>query len=113
MLEMGGGTPEGITGPIVTRAAREGDPTAIELFEELGQWLGQGIASLAAILDPGCVVIGGGVSEAADLLLTPTRDAFHKALTGRGHRPEAEIRLAQLGNDAGLVGAADLARQQV
>jgi glucokinase len=112
MLEMGGGTAEGITGPIVTRAAREGDPTAIELFEELGQWLGQGAASLAAILDPGCFVIGGGVSEAGDLLLTPTREAFHKALTGRGHRPEAEIRLAQLGNEAGLVGAADLARQQ-
>jgi glucokinase len=112
MLEMGGGTAGGITGPIVTKAAREGDPSAIELFDELGQWLGQGIASLAAVLDPGCFVIGGGVSEAGDLLLRPTREAFHKALTGRGHRPEAQIRLAELGNEAGLVGAADLARLQ-
>jgi glucokinase len=111
MLELGGGTAAGITGPIVTKAAQEGDPTAIELFEELGQWLGQGIASLAAILDPGCFVIGGGVSAAGDLLLTPARDVFRRSLTGRGHRPEASIRLAELGNEAGLVGAADLARR--
>ncbi|KWX00277.1 glucokinase [Carbonactinospora thermoautotrophica] len=110
LLELSGGQPERITGPIVTQAAQEGDPVSIELFEELGHWLGQGLASLAAIIDPGCFVIGGGVSEAGDLLLKPAREAFHRALTGRGHRPEAEIRLAALGNQAGLVGAADLAR---
>jgi glucokinase len=112
MLEMGGGDPDCITGPIVTQAAQEGDPTAMELFEELGQWLGQGVASLAALLDPGCFVIGGGVSAAGDLLLGPTRDAFHRSLTGRGHRPEAAIRPAVLGNEAGMVGAADLARRR-
>jgi hypothetical protein len=56
-------------------------------------------------------VIGGGVSEAGDLLLDPARAAFERALTGRGHRPFAEIRVAQLGQDAGIVGAADLARE--
>jgi hypothetical protein len=56
-------------------------------------------------------VIGGGVSEAGDLLLDPARAAFERALTGRGYRPYAEIRAAQLGQDAGMVGAADLARQ--
>ncbi|MGH3329366.1 MAG: ROK family glucokinase [Streptomycetales bacterium] len=111
LLELAGGRAEGITGPVVTRAAREGDPTATELFEGLGQWLGEGIASLTAILDPGCVVIGGGVSEAGELLLGPTRNAFQRALTGRGHRPAAQIRLAELGNEAGLVGVADLARR--
>ncbi|MGW2541785.1 ROK family protein, partial [Kitasatospora sp. NPDC001574] len=70
-----------------------------------------GIANLAAALDPGRFVIGGGVSEAGDLLLGPARDTFRRALTGRGFRPEATIVHAALGNEAGLVGAADLARQ--
>jgi glucokinase len=96
---------------MVTRAAAAGDAAAGELIQELGQWLGEGIASLVAVLDPAVVVIGGGVSAAGDLLLEPTRSAFRRQLTGRGYRPEASIRTAVLGNDAGIVGAADLARQ--
>ncbi|GAB7187800.1 ROK family glucokinase [Kitasatospora sp. Ki12] len=111
LLARAGGTVEGITGPLVTEAAREGDPTAIELLYEVGTWLGVGIANLAAGLDPGRFVIGGGVSEAGDLLLGPARDTFRRTLTGRGFRPEAAIVHAALGNEAGLVGAADLARQ--
>ncbi len=111
LIQLGGGTPEGISGPAVTTAAREGDPAALRCFEIVGGWLGQGLADLAAILDPGCFVIGGGVSEAGDLLLRPARAAFGSRLTGRTHRPLAEIRLAELGPDAGLVGAADLARR--
>ena len=88
----------------------EGDPAALRCFQIVGGWLGQGLADLAAILDPACFVIGGGVSEAGDLLLHPARAAFERALTGRGRRPLAEIRVAQLGEDAGIVGAADLAR---
>jgi len=112
LLQLGGGTPEGISGPQITQAANEGDPAALRCFQTIGGWLGQGLADLAAILDPACFVIGGGVSEAADLLLDPARAAFERALTGRGHRPFAEIRVAELGPDAGLVGAADLARQE-
>ncbi|MGH3151980.1 MAG: ROK family protein, partial [Streptosporangiaceae bacterium] len=107
----GDGTPEGISGPVITRAATEGDPAALRCFQTIGSWLGQGLADLAAILDPACFVIGGGVSEAGDLLLDPARAAFERALTGRGYRPFAEIRKAQLGQDAGIVGAADLARE--
>ena len=77
----------------------------------LGRWLGEGIASLTAVLDPAVVVIGGGVSEAGDLLLDPVRAAFGAQLTGRGHRPVLDIRKARLGNRAGLIGAADLARR--
>ena len=51
------------------------------------------------------------MSEAGELLLDPARTAFERALTGRGHRPLAEIKVAQLGEDAGIVGAADLARE--
>ncbi|MER6400286.1 ROK family glucokinase [Kitasatospora sp. NPDC086009] len=111
LLARAGGAVEGITGPLVTEAARAGDATAVELLYEVGTWLGVGIANLAAALDPGRFVVGGGVSEAGDLLLTPARDAFRRTLTGRGFRPEATIAHAALGNEAGLVGAADLARQ--
>ena len=113
LLQLGDGTPEGITGPVITQAAAEGDPAALRCFQTIGGWLGQGLADLAAILDPACFVIGGGVSEAGELLLDPARAAFEHALTGRGHRPLAEIKVAQLGEDAGIVGAADLARESV
>ena len=107
------GDPGIITGPLVTEAAKDGDRMAIELLAEIGTWLGVGMANLAAALDPGRFVVGGGVSAAGDLLLQPARDAFAKQLTGRGHRPEATITAAHLGNDAGLIGAADLARASV
>lgn len=110
LLALGGGEPEGIEATEVTQAAQEGDPAALECFEILGGWLGQGLADLAALLDPGVFVIGGGVADAGDLLLEPARRVFAARLTGAGHRPLAEIRPAQLGNEAGLVGAADLAR---
>jgi glucokinase len=111
LLQLAGGSPEGISGPEVTAAAQEGDPVALRCFQTVGSWLGQGLADLAAILDPGCFVIGGGVSEAGDLLLEPARAAYEKALSGHGHRVLADIRIAELGPDAGLVGAADLARR--
>jgi glucokinase len=111
LLALGGGTPEGITGPMVTKAASSGDPAALECFRIVGTWLGQGLADLAAVLDPAVFVVGGGVSEAGDLLVEPARTAYANALTGRGHRPQAQIVLAELGNEAGIVGAADLARR--
>ncbi|WP_432546703.1 ROK family glucokinase [Kineococcus sp. SYSU DK004] len=110
LLELAGGDPEAITGPLVTRAAREGDAAAVELFEEVGRWLGVGIANLAAALDPGTVVVGGGVSDADELLLAPAREAYRRTLTGRGFRPELTVARAALGPAAGLVGAADLSR---
>jgi glucokinase len=107
------GDPANLTGPLVTEAARGGDRMAVELLTEIGTWLGVGMANLAAALDPGMFVVGGGVSAAGDLLLRPAREAFARTLTGRGYRPEAKIVSAELGNDAGLVGAADLARWSV
>jgi glucokinase len=110
LLQLAGGNAEAIDGPAVTRAALEGDAVALRCFEIIGHWLGTGLADLAAILDPGCFVIGGGVSEAGDLLIRPARAAFESGLTGGAYRPFAEIKPAQLGADAGLIGAADLAR---
>ncbi|HYO85193.1 MAG TPA: ROK family glucokinase [Dermatophilaceae bacterium] len=102
--------PGGLSGPLITEAAKAGDATAIELLNEVGTWLGVGIAGLAAAFDPGSFVIGGGVSAAGELLIGPAREAFRRTLPGRGYRPEARIVTAQLGNEAGLIGAADLAR---
>ena len=111
LVDRAQGDPQRITGPMITDAARAGDAFAIEALATLGTWLGEGIASLTAVLDPAVVAIGGGVADADELLLGPTRAAFHNQLTGRGHRPELQIRRASLGNRAGLIGAADLARR--
>ena len=112
LVARAGGDPTRITGPLVTEAARAGDPFALARLVELGHWLGQGVATLTAVLDPNVVVIGGGVSDAGDLLLDPIRDSFERHVTGRGHRPMLEVRQAMLGNAGGLIGAADLARRR-
>jgi glucokinase len=96
--------------PVVTAAAAEGDPVAESICTTMGRWLGRGLANLAAALDPSMFVIGGGVSAAGELLLRPAREEFTHSLTGRGFRPFARIEAASLGADAGLIGAADLAR---
>ena len=110
LVERAGGDVSQLVGPLLTQAARDGDPLAVELFGEVGRWLGIGLANLAAALDPGIFVIGGGVSDAGELLLRPARESFRRTLTGRGFRPEPRIVKAALGPEAGLVGAADLAR---
>ena len=110
LREASGKDAAGLTGPLVTQAARDGDPLATELITDMGRWLGIGLANLAAAFDPACIVVGGGVSEAGELLLAPTREAFARQLLGRGHRPEPPILPAALGADAGFIGAADMAR---
>lgn len=110
LLDLGDGTPEGVQGVHITKAAREGDPVALAAFDFISRWLGQGMADVAAILDPECFVIGGGVSEAGDVLLASTVRAFTESVSGREHRQLPKVVIAKLGNSAGLVGAADLAR---
>jgi glucokinase len=110
MIELAGSVAE-LTGPVVTAAAAAGDAAALTICTTMGRWLGRGLANLAAIIDPSMFVIGGGVSAVGDILLPPARDEFAQSLTGRGFRPLATVALASLGPDAGLVGAADLARR--
>ncbi|MCW2750931.1 MAG: glucokinase [Aeromicrobium sp.] len=104
------GDPSRITGPGITKLAQQGDPLSLELLSDVGRWIGEGIAVLAAILDPSVIAIGGGVAAAGDLLLPTVVEAFETHLPARAHRPEASVRLAALGNEAGIIGAADLAR---
>ncbi|WP_433862225.1 ROK family glucokinase [Streptomyces sp. L7] len=87
-----------------------GDPGALAALRQLGDWLGQACASLGAILDPQLFVFGGGVAQAGELLLEPIRQAYLENLPARGFHPEPEFKIAELVNDAGVVGAADLAR---
>ncbi len=110
LRELVDGDPTRLTGPQITQEARNGDPLSLELLGDIGEWLGVGLAGLAAAFDPSCIVIGGGLSDAGDLLLRPTRSAFSKALTGRGHRTEPTIVVADLGPEAGSIGAAAMAR---
>lgn len=107
------GDPAALTGMMVTQSAVDCGQAAIELLEDLGHWVGEGVASLVAVLDTGVIVVGGGVSAAGDLVLEPARAAFARQLTGRGHRPLPPMVLAELGNDAGMIGAADLAAARV
>lgn len=111
LLRAADGDPALITGLLVSELAREGDRASVELLEDAGRWLGLGLANLAAAFDPELFIIGGGVSEAGEPLLGPARAAFRRNLTGRGYRPEARVVSAALGNDAGMIGAADLARE--
>jgi len=110
LLSRGDGTIDGLTGQAITEAARDGDAVALAAFNTTGQWLGAGIATLSVILDPACVVIGGGVIDAGEILLQPTRAALERFMPFVGKHPNPKIIAASLGNEAGLVGVADLAR---
>ena len=98
-----------LDGRIVGALIEQEDP-AVAALRQLGQWLGQASASLAAVLDPQRFVFGGGVAVAGELLLGPIREAFLEHLPARGYHPEPDFVIAESVNDAGVVGAADLAR---
>ncbi len=102
-----------LTGADVTAAALGGDPAAVELVREVGTWLGEGMVTIAMIIDPSVIVVGGGVGALGELLLGPAREQFIAVLPGRGYRPAAEIVQASLGADAGMIGAAELARNKL
>jgi glucokinase len=99
-----------LDGPIVAELIADDDPGALAALRELGEWLGQACASIGAVLDPQVFVFGGGVAMAGDRLLDPVRESFLAHLPARGFHPEPQFLVAQLVNDAGVVGAADLAR---
>lgn len=100
-----------LTGHHVYQALLEKDPGAVALFAQAGEYLGQAMASITATLDPQVYVIGGGLSEAGEALLGPIRNSYLANLPARGYRPEAKIVAAKFSNQAGVIGAADLARE--
>jgi len=78
---------------------------------QLAWWVALGLANLASVLDPAAFVIGGGLVSAGDLLLRPTQVAFARLLEGTKNRPLVPVMYAELGDRAGAVGAALLARR--
>ncbi len=88
------------------------DPGALVAIGQIGSWIGQACASLAAILDPRLFVFGGGVAQTGEKLLGPVRRAFFDCLPARGFRPEPQFRIAEFVDTAGVIGAADLVRRQ-
>lgn len=98
------------TGKEITQAARRGDPLAVAVMEDFSRWLGQGLSIVADVLDPELIVLGGGVSQDADLYLEGATKAMGQDIVGAGHRPLARVATAELGSAAGMIGVADLAR---
>ena len=102
-----------ISGPAVSRLVLAGDPGATEALRRVATALGEACGGFQAVLDPELFVIGGGVAQLGEDLLAPVRLAYETSLPGYGDRPVAEFAIAQLVNDAGLIGAADLAGREV
>ncbi|KRB37625.1 ROK family protein [Microbacterium sp. Root180] len=98
-----------ISGPAVSRLVLAGDPGATEALRRVATALGEACGGFQAVLDPELFVIGGGVAQLGEDLLAPVRLAYETSLPGYGDRPVAQFAIAQLVNDAGLIGAADLA----
>ncbi len=109
VIEIAGGDPEAVRGEHVTQAALEGDRGALAVLREFGWWVALGIANLVNVLDPAVVVVGGGLAEAGELLVSPVRERFAELVLAPEHRPAVRIVAAQLGERAGAVGAGLLA----
>lgn len=103
------GSSNEVTGEIVFQAASRGDSVAVGLFEDLGYWLGIGVASLVTAFDPELVIVTGGLVATGELLFAPTRASFERFVFARDRRSLPPIVPAILGTEAGLIGAALLA----
>ncbi|MFE3756731.1 ROK family glucokinase [Nocardia tengchongensis] len=108
-----GRDPGSLTGRRVAGAAQDGDPVALEVLADFARWLGLGLAFVSDIFDPDLIVVAGGVSSSAPLFLDEAREHYSGSITGARHRRLARIRTAQLGEAAGMIGAAELARAAV
>jgi glucokinase len=109
VVDLAGGDPEGVRGEHVTAAAAEGDGPAIAAMGRFAWWLALGLANLANILDPEVIVLGGGLIDAGEVLLGPTRRAFADLVEADEQRGGIAIIPAALGSRAGAVGAGLLA----
>jgi glucokinase len=103
------GSLDAVRGEHVVAAARSGDADALAVLASFGDWLGLGLANLVNVLDSEIVVVGGGVSEEADLFLDHARQRLRALALGGEHRPRVPLVAARLGERAGAVGAALLA----
>jgi glucokinase len=110
VVRVAGGDPESVRGEDVSAAALAGDPGARRVVEDVGWWVGFGLANLAAVVDPECFVLGGGLVQAGDILLDAARSAYAQLVEGGERRPPTAIVTASFGERSGAVGAALAAR---
>jgi glucokinase len=108
-VALAGGDPEAVRGEHVTASARAGDQESRVVLDELAHWIALGLANIANILDPALIVIGGGLVEAADLLLPEVERRFVRLVMAGDRRPPVPIVPARLGERAGAIGAALMA----
>jgi glucokinase len=113
ILALAGGDASAVTAFHVADAARAGDPDALAILRAYASDVALGFAGLVNILDPELVVVSGGLVDLGDLLLDPLRTAFADRIEGAPHRPAVPIIPAVLGDQAGVIGAAALARDLV
>lgn len=102
--ELCGEDPEAITGEMIAQAARQGDPLAIDLFRRVGRYLGIGLANLINTLNPRKIILGGGVTNAADLFLEETRRTIHERAMDTPANA-VSIVITNLGEYASAIGA--------
>ena len=95
-----------VSAKTVFDAVKAGDPLAIEVAEEFGKYLGDGLAAIAGVVNPEAIVIGGGVSKAGEVLIDYIKPNYEKTVF-HGSK-DVKFSLATLGNDAGIYGAAKL-----
>lgn len=107
------GDDEAVRGEHVVAAARDGDAEAGAVLDEFAWWLAAGIANLVDVLDPSIVILGGGVMDAADVLLTRIEAALPAQVMGSDHRPPVRVESARAGERAGAIGAALVAAPSV
>ena len=96
----------GESGESVINRARAGEADALTVLEAWSRWVAIGLASLTNVSDPDVIVIGGGVSEAADIVMPIVRRWFVESLYSPEQRQHPDLRVAQLGEHAGAIGAA-------
>jgi glucokinase len=101
-----------LTGPLIDELARAGDPVALEALQRMGRNLGVGIANIVNIFNPQVVVVGGGVIGAGELLLAPAREVVRERALAPA-RDEVRIEAASFGPEAGMVGAAIMAAEEI
>ncbi|MCR3746956.1 ROK family protein [Lentzea californiensis] len=104
--------PDHADAALLAAAAMSGEEIPLAAFERAGQAVGMAIAGAAAVCDLELAVIGGGVAQAGELLFEPVRRTL-KTHAGLSYLAGLEVRAAELGGEAGLVGAAALVRQSV
>jgi glucokinase len=105
LVERGAGDPQRVRAEDVTAAAAEGLNEAITLLREVGWWLALGLANLAAILDSGHFVIGGGLSSASEFVLPAAREYLAQLVEGYDARPTITVTTSMFGPRSGAMGA--------